>query len=137
MQKKTILCIGPSFRQCCAVCLLTLMPFELHPDIYRQITHLLGSFHVDHFQAEWRIDIARQLEIIQVEGSNYPKIEEDLIRRRKDELRLDIVSNQIKINLCLFDGKTSSLIHFSQSFGYFIHIFFGAVCLYRVLVCQL
>lgn len=38
-------------------------------------------------QAEWRIDIARQLEIIQVEGSNYPKIEEDLIRRRKDELR--------------------------------------------------
>lgn len=38
-------------------------------------------------QIEWRVDIARQLEIIQVEGSNYPKIEEDLIRRRKDELR--------------------------------------------------
>lgn len=53
-------------------------------------SHFLGSFHVGYLQTEWKIEIARQLEIIQVEGSNYPKIEEDLIRRRKDELRLDI-----------------------------------------------
>lgn len=39
------------------------------------------------FQSTWKTEILEQLQIIQVEGSKYPKLEEELIKRRKEELR--------------------------------------------------
>lgn len=38
-------------------------------------------------QSQWKDEISEQLQIIQVEGSNCLKLEEDLIRKRKEELR--------------------------------------------------
>jgi len=39
------------------------------------------------WQAEWKDEVAQQLQVIQVEGSNYKKIEDDLIQKRREELR--------------------------------------------------
>ena len=38
-------------------------------------------------QLEWKDEIKQQLEKIKCEGSHYPKVEEDLINRRREELR--------------------------------------------------
>ena len=39
------------------------------------------------WQAEWKDEVAQQLQVIQVEGSNYKRIEDDLIQKRREELR--------------------------------------------------
>jgi len=38
-------------------------------------------------QAQWKDEVAQQLQVIQVEGSNYKKVEDDLIQKRREELR--------------------------------------------------
>lgn len=43
-----------------------------------------------NLQSEWKTEISEQLQIIQTEGCQYPKLEEELIKRRKEELRLEI-----------------------------------------------
>ena len=36
---------------------------------------------------EWKDDIKEQLQKIKCQGSHYPQLEEELVRRRRDELR--------------------------------------------------
>ena len=38
-------------------------------------------------QIEWKEEIKEQLQKIKAEGSHMPQLEEDLIRRRREELR--------------------------------------------------
>ncbi len=39
------------------------------------------------YQVEWKEEIKEQLQKIKSEGSHMPQLEEDLIRRRREELR--------------------------------------------------
>ena len=43
-----------------------------------------GSFSI---QAQWKEEIKEQLQQIKSEGSHMPQLEEELIRRRRDELK--------------------------------------------------
>ena len=38
-------------------------------------------------QAQWKDEVSQQLQVIQVEGSSYKKVEDDLIQKRREELR--------------------------------------------------
>ena len=42
----------------------------------------------DQIQVDWKEEIKEQLQKIKAEGSHMPQLEEDLIRRRREELRL-------------------------------------------------
>jgi mitogen-activated protein kinase kinase kinase 13 len=39
------------------------------------------------FQGQWKEEIKEQLQKIKSEGSHYPQLEEELVRRRREELR--------------------------------------------------
>ena len=40
-----------------------------------------------NLQTEWKAEIKEQLQKIKSEGSHYPQLEEELIKRRREELR--------------------------------------------------
>ena len=45
------------------------------------------SIRLSSIQVEWKVEISKQVQNIQAEGSQYPKLEEDLVKRRKCELK--------------------------------------------------
>lgn len=56
--------------------------------LFSEMLHdLLSEPSLCTLQSQWKDEISEQLQIIQVEGSSYLKLEEDLIRKRKEELR--------------------------------------------------
>lgn len=66
----------PSFRQ-----------IQMHLEIASPDWLSIAQDDFCQLQLHWKEEIAEQLQIIQVEGSNCLKVEEDLIKKRKDELR--------------------------------------------------
>jgi len=41
---------------------------------------------------QWKDEVSQQLQVIQVEGSNYKKVEDDLIQKRREELRSSLAA---------------------------------------------
>lgn len=66
----------PTFRQ-----------IQMHLEIALPDLLALKEDEFYQLQSEWKTEISEQLQIIQTEGCQYPKLEEELIKRRKEELR--------------------------------------------------
>ena len=66
----------PSFRQ-----------IQMHLEIASPDLLTIPDEEYFQYQVEWKEEIKEQLQKIKSEGSHMPQLEEDLIRRRREELR--------------------------------------------------